>query len=558
VSSEIEEEDEAAKIFGRSINYLKFPELIFGISGPIGIDIEAIIKSLSEVLTSVGYKSASIKITDEIKVIDSGIKAPVHGNFYTTMKYKMDHASAICRKTGDPSILMKLAVNAIGIQRQKFLEDFSDHGTPDDLEQSALPELPDDHDLSFTSLMIEGEEVAMRKAYIIRQLKRPEEVKALRSVYGAQFILISAYGSPQDRAKILEEKIRAGASISAKRSREKYFAEKLIELDMDEDQDIYGQHLRDTFHLADVIIDGISKPNMITDLKRFINALFGLNEVAPTKAEYGMNAAANAALRSSDLSRQVGAVIFARTGEIVSQGCNEVPKAFGGTYWYGEEPDFRDIKLGQDSNDILKMDVLKDLIDRLRANGLLSSKADKGSSTQIAEFLVGIKKGLDEEEDKLGGVLRNAKILDLTEFGRVVHAEMSAICDAARIGVSIRSAILYCTTFPCHNCTKHILASGINEVVFLEPYPKSKAKDLFDNEIAIEGSETGKVSFRAFLGITPVRYQSIFSKRKRKIDGFAVRWNFGGPAPMVDVASPDYLRLENYSKISANEVVFLS
>ncbi|MDN3612645.1 hypothetical protein QWZ16_23945 [Vibrio ostreicida] len=26
--------------------------------------------------------------------------------------------------------------------------------------------------------------------------------------------------------------------------------------------------------------------------------------------------------------------------------------------------------------------------------------------------------------------------------------------------------------FPCHNCAKHIVASGIKRVVYVEPYPK--------------------------------------------------------------------------------------
>jgi deoxycytidylate deaminase len=555
VTKQAQEVEGAIKKPGASINYMKYPELIFGISGPIGIDIDSIIKSLTETLNSVGYQSTTIKITDEIINIDSGVSIPKHPTFYNTMKYKMSHANAICRRSSDPSILMKIAINAICRERKVFLnEPFAASENIDDKEKSAIPEVPPEHDLSFDSLLNENEEISERSAYIIRQLKRPEEVTALRDLYGKQFILISAYGSPSDREKILEEKIRSTSSITSRRSRERYLAERLIELDMDDAQDKYGQHLRDTFHLADVIIDGISQSNMIVELRRFINALFGLNEVAPTRAEYGMNAAATTALRSSDLSRQVGAVIFSESGEIISQGCNEVPKAFGGSYWYGESPDFRDIKLGRDSNDILKMDVLKDLIDRLKSKGLLSKKANKGSSTQIAEFLVGITKGINEEEEAIGGVLKSAKILDLTEYGRVVHAEMSAICDAARVGSTTRNTTIYCTTFPCHNCTKHILAAGIKEVVFLEPYPKSKAKDLFDNEIAIEGSEIGKVSFRAFLGIMPMRYKDIFSKSKRKINGIAVRWNFGGPAPMVNISSPNYLRLEQYSLIKPEDL----
>ena len=66
---------------------------------------------------------------------------------------------------------------------------------------------------------------------------------------------------------------------------------------------------------------------------------------------------------------------FFDDGELVTQGCNEVPKAMGGTYWDSEEPDFRDVRLGYDPNDILKKDILRDLLDRLSQHALLSTKA---------------------------------------------------------------------------------------------------------------------------------------------------------------------------------------
>jgi cytidine deaminase len=93
---------------------------------------------------------------------------------------------------------------------------------------------------------------------------------------------------------------------------------------------------------------------------------------------------------------------------------------------------------------------------------------------------------------------------------------MLAICDAARMGRSVKGATLYCTTFPCHNCTKHILASGINRVVYMEPYPKSRAKDLHPDEIEIEAESPTKVSFVPFMGISPYRYRDLFQKGKRK------------------------------------------
>src|SRR5262249_39290572 len=189
-------------------------------------------------------------------------------------------------------------------------------------------------------------------------------------------------------------------------------------------------------------------------------------------------------------------------GEMITQGCNEVPKAFGGTYWDLEEPDFRDVRLGYDPNDILKKELLRDILDRMSSAGLLSQKAVAlGPPGEMVDKLTR-KKQTPHEKD---GALANSLVMDLTEYGRVVHAEMCAICDAARLGRKVKGATLFCTTFPCHSCTKHILASGIKRVVYMEPYPKSRAKDLHQNEIEIEKTTPGRVSFVPFLGISPFR-----------------------------------------------------
>jgi deoxycytidylate deaminase len=82
--------------------------------------------------------------------------------------------------------------------------------------------------------------------------------------------------------------------------------------------------------------------------------------------------------------------------------------------------------------------------------------------------------------------IRDSQLMDALEYGRAVHAEMSALCDAARCGCSVKGAILYCTTFPCHMCAKHIVAAGIAKVVFLEPYPKSLAFDLHADSIQVK------------------------------------------------------------------------
>ena len=55
--------------------------------------------------------------------------------------------------------------------------------------------------------------------------------------------------------------------------------------------------------------------------------------------------AKSTALRSADLSRQVGAVIATKESDIIAVGCNDAPKALGGLYWTDDKPDVRDFQL---------------------------------------------------------------------------------------------------------------------------------------------------------------------------------------------------------------------
>ena len=61
-----------------------------------------------------------------------------------------------------------------------------------------------------------------------------------------------------------------------------------------------------------------------------------------------------------------------------------------------------------------------------------------------------------------------------------VHAEQNAIVQAAKLGVSIDGATLYCTHQPCSMCCKMIINSGIRRVVYREGYPDPFTLELFD------------------------------------------------------------------------------
>lgn len=126
------------------------------------------------------------------------------------------------------------------------------------------------------------------------------------------------------------------------------------------------------------------------------------------------------------------------------------------------------------------------------------------------------------------------------EYSRSVHAEMEAILAVARSGRSgIIGSILYVTTYPCDNCAKHIIASGIHKVVFIEPYPKSRAQSFYRNLIS-EQSDTNEikntVKFAQFIGVSPQAYHRLFRysfDRKDDITG-AVCYERDNPYPRTD------------------------
>jgi deoxycytidylate deaminase len=359
-----------------------------------------------------------------------------------------------------------------------------------------------------------------RTAHVIRSLKHPEEVRTLRRIYGSGFYLIGITIDQDERRRHLRE--NRGCSTNE--------IDKLLERDEHEedpacvglDGENYGQRTRDTFQLADAFIPLKSTKA----LDRFFNLIFGHPYETPGKDEYPMFLAFSAALRSADLSRQVGAVVVSQQGDIVAVGANDVPRPGGGLYWPGADDD-RDHARGEDSNERQRDVIIESVLKALRpANEALSKWITDGKAK-----------------------LKGSPVMDITEYGRATHAEMEAILSCARSGMSPRNGTLYSTTFPCHNCAKHIVAGGIKRVVYVEPYPKSQALTLFADSVRLPNSPSyrstpGKgpnrgrrehndprVLFEPFEGVGPRRFFDLFSiglgsgtRLKRKQAGAIINW----------------------------------
>jgi len=470
-------------------------ELFIGIVARIGVDTKVLVETLSRELKYYNYESYEIHTTlflkafkDKFKVQESPVEDRYNSYISACNSFRSDFSY---------DVMSKLAIMQIVKERK------SQDGSDIDIQK--------------------------RRVFIINQIKRPEESELLRNVYGEHYIQISCHADENIRIQKLHDKISQSHFENPKSSEWDIKARELVHSDESQEDVPNGQRVRQVFPLSDVIINSNNEDDMREGFERFLRLFFGDKSVTPTEEEYGMELASTASQRSSDLSRQVGAAILNGHMEIQALGCNEVPKSGGGTYWAGSSHDGRDFALGVDSNEQRRRAVLLDLIDRLKQTGALSEKLEQSSKEELISFVF-------ERDDK---IISDAQIMDSLEYGRSVHAEMNAITDAARGGHSIRNCKLFTNTFPCHNCAKHIVASGISEVIYIHPYPKSYAKELFQDSIEINpprnsSTSGGRVGFRQFIGIVGPMYARLFTKARWKKNG--------GIVPKFDKKTASYIR----------------
>ena len=100
---------------------------------------------------------------------------------------------------------------------------------------------------------------------------------------------------------------------------------------------------------------------------------------------------------------------------------------------------------------------------------------------------VGAPAGLphcDEEGHQLKQLIHeDGKIT--THCVRTVHAEQNAICQAAKRGIAIADATLYCHMTPCRTCAMLIINCGITRVVCQKRYHDPKDSEEMFNKAGI-------------------------------------------------------------------------
>lgn len=84
----------------------------------------------------------------------------------------------------------------------------------------------------------------------------------------------------------------------------------------------------------------------------------------------------------------------------------------------------------------------------------------------------------------LPGIPHRSHVRDGHELA-TVHAEQNAISDAARRGISVQGATVYCTHFPCINCAKVLVSSGIKSIKYHLDYNNDQLVSILLEEAGI-------------------------------------------------------------------------
>jgi deoxycytidylate deaminase len=466
------------------------PELVIAFVGPVGSGCTSAAKLVSKMLES-KYSYEDVIYYRVSSVIEES--APLVGETYDPSLHGADRVRKLqdignkLREKFHADYLMAKIIEKVAVYRH-------DKGGYLKTEKEVLVTQP------------------RRWAHIIDSIKNPAELAVLRDVYGEMLWVVGVFAPEETRKKRLSDDGWDANKIS-----------ELFDRDAKQEWD-YGQGVRDTFFQADFFVrnDGQNDEPLTRTLSRHLEVIFGTPVRTPTNEEAAMYAAYAAASMSACMSRQVGAAIVSQGREVIGIGWNDVPKFGGGLYGTEDgENDHRCFKWGSrichndDRKDRLYTEIYGGLKDLLRPG---------------VSF------------DQAREVLSKTDVRQLIEYSRAVHAEMAALISVARGNkAGLHGSTLYCTTFPCHSCARHLVAAGIARVVYIEPYPKSLTLDLHHDSTSIRTADH-RMLLDQYEGVSPRNLLRLFKSEPvaRKKDGSLVDFSPGKADPLGSVSLDDF------------------
>ncbi len=342
------------------------------------------------------------------------------------------------------------------------------------------------------NMIYKAEEAAF---FVVDCLRNPNEVNYFRQNFPL-FYLVSIYADKEIRFQrrfrdLMVEKL---IDIDEEATKEEF--NKVDKLDSGKQngnvrEGTYKQDVTKCVQLSDYAINNIENRSdteeyLHSKILRLVSLILSSGSTKPKKEEVYMNMAYTMAVKSNCICRQVGAVIAGEDGYVVGAGWNDVA--------CGEiSCGLREVTdMGQKIHEHLFKKVEKQ-IKKCREQDCFCFKdvmAKNKMAKKINNILnakssgIRIKHLKKEHKNDIHNIVKKAG-LHQPEYCLALHAEENAIIQGSRIGGSgVKGGTIYVTTQPCTLCARKIKQTGINKVVYTEPYPKSEP-EIFMNGIEL-------------------------------------------------------------------------
>lgn len=144
------------------------PELVFGLVGPIGVNLDSVVGFLSGALQDIGYQPSIIHLTSVMMDTFSYLESD-NSSYESRYRRLIKNADQVRETAQNAAAMAGLAISEI----QRIRE----------------------------TITGSTERPALGTAYVVRQFKRAEEISLLREVYGRKFIQISVYLDKNERER---------------------------------------------------------------------------------------------------------------------------------------------------------------------------------------------------------------------------------------------------------------------------------------------------------------------------------------------------------------------
>lgn len=326
-------------------------------------------------------------------------------------------------------------------------------------------------------------------------------IKAIRGVYDSAFIVIDAIRNPYE-ARFFKDRYSAFYLVSVNAPDDdraeylgqvrKFGVDEIMSIDKVEsgkvgikNSDFVAQNVKKCIEMSDIHLfnprNEFHNNNILkSQLAWYVSLMIHPGLVSPTSMERVMQIAYTAKTNSGCISRQVGAVVTDKNNSIKAVGWNDVPE--------GQVPcSLRSLDglLKSFDDEIYSVYERTNPDFRARALEVRNSFAsdDELKGRNLAYCFKDMKNSIDNKANQV--------------HTRSLHAEENAFLQISKYGgVGVAGGALYSTASPCELCAKKAFQLGINEIVFIDPYPGITTDHVLANGVG----RPALVQFRGAVG----------------------------------------------------------